>query len=419
MSDENGAGGRAELPEGWEWKKIADVATVVGGSTPKSKEPSYWGGDIPWLGVADLTGYADMYIGGGARSITQAGYDACATQKVPAGTVLFSSRAPIGYVAIAANALCTSQGFKSFVPGESVSSEYLYWWLRYAKPIAESMASGTTFRELSGKRAAEIPVPVPPLEEQDRIVEVVEARAREIAEARLALRESEPLIRTMRAAVLSLTGCTGAETRVGDLLQRVEAGRSFRCHGYPAADDCWGVIKVSAMTWGAFRQDENKEVIDESQVEARWEIKPGDLLLSRANTSDYVGASVLVGGTRSGLLLSDKSLRLVPRTDRVTAEWLHYALSAPAVRAQVSLLATGTSDSMRNLSQDKLNSIVLRVPSLDEQAAVAVNVRRQLASADLLASCLRAQISESMRLDQALGARAFAGALRRLYSVAA
>ncbi len=154
---------------------MGEIAKVVGGSTPRSKEPAYWGGDIPWLGVADLTGYTEKHISRGARSITQAGYDSCATQMLPTGSVLFSSRAPIGYVAIAAQPLCTSQGFKSFVLKDGVSSDYVYWYLRHAKDLAESMASGTTFRELSGRAAALLPIPVPPRAEQDRIVSRLEA----------------------------------------------------------------------------------------------------------------------------------------------------------------------------------------------------------------------------------------------------
>jgi len=148
---------------------MGEIATVVGGSTPKSKEPKYWGGDIPWLAVSDLTGFSEQYISRGARSITEAGFDSCAVRMLPKNSIVFSSRAPIGYVAIAANPLCTSQGFKSFVLDDGVEPEYVYWYLKGAKRTAESFASGTTFKELSGKRAAQIPIPVAPPAEQRAI----------------------------------------------------------------------------------------------------------------------------------------------------------------------------------------------------------------------------------------------------------
>lgn len=165
----------AELPESWALASMGDIAVVVGGSTPKSKEPAYWGGSIPWLAVSDLTDHVGKYISGGARTITPAGFASCATRLLPRGSVIFSSRAPIGYVAITTEPLCTSQGFRSFVPAPSMSQEYLYWYLKAAKPLAESRASGTTFKEISGRAAKTIPVPIPPRPEQDLIVEALES----------------------------------------------------------------------------------------------------------------------------------------------------------------------------------------------------------------------------------------------------
>lgn len=409
-----GDGDPPELPKGWEWKKMGDVATVVGGSTPKSKEPSYWGGGIPWLGVADLTGYDEMYIAKGARSITKAGYESCSAQKVPAGTVLFSSRAPIGYVGIATRELCTSQGFKSFVPGSDVTSEYLYWWLKHAKPIAESMASGTTFKELSGRRAAEIPVAVPPLTEQRRIISTIEQCLASVDAAAEPLRAAAARLTVLRATLLQQAVAVGDERTVGDLLERIEAGRSFRCHGHPASIDKWGVIKVSAMTWGDFREGENKEVLDEAHVDERWEIQAGDLLISRANTADYVGAAVLVQEARPKLLLSDKSLRLVPKAAEASPAWLCCALNARASREQMSALATGTSDSMRNLSQDKIRAVRLRVPPLDEQERLARRISSELSMERRLGKMIADQQEASGSLRRAVLRDAMWGRLGRV-----
>src|SRR6266496_3984722 len=115
---------------------------------------------------------------------------------------------------------------------------------------------------------------------------------------------------------------------IGDLLLRIEAGKSFRCETRPASLSEWGIIKVSAMTWGAFREDENKAVPAGVDFNPDYEIKPGDILVSRANTEEYVGAPVMVDGCRSHLLLSDKSLRLVA-SDHLNSRWLYYMLSSP------------------------------------------------------------------------------------------
>src|SRR5690606_22888347 len=136
---------------------------------------NFEGGDIAWLTPADLSGYTNKYLGRGARYITKAGLESCSTRLVPKGTVLFTSRAPIGYVAIASTEVCTNQGFKSFVPDTTdVTSDYLYWWLKGAKAMAEAVASGTTFLELSTVKARKLPIPVAPLPQQQRIVEAIE-----------------------------------------------------------------------------------------------------------------------------------------------------------------------------------------------------------------------------------------------------
>jgi type I restriction enzyme, S subunit len=113
-------------------------------------------------------------IAGGSRSITEKGLADSGARWLPKGSVLFSSRAPIGYVAVAAAPLTTNQGFKSFVPASGVGSDFMYHWLTSAKPIAEKLASGTTFLEISGAKAALIPFPLAPVAEQTRIVDKLE-----------------------------------------------------------------------------------------------------------------------------------------------------------------------------------------------------------------------------------------------------
>ncbi|MGW2208607.1 hypothetical protein [Streptomyces sp. NPDC001781] len=169
--------------------------------------------------------------------------------------------------------------------------------------------------------------------------------------------------------------------RLGDILARVEAGKSYKCEPRPASADEWGVIKVSAMTWGGFDEAENKAVPAGFPYNPAYEIRPGDILLSRANTAAYVGASVLVRSCRPQLLLSDKSLRLVP-VEGIDREWLSYVLSSPRIRGQISERATGTKDSMRNISQGALADIEFLLPPVEEQRRVVAALEEQLSRLD-------------------------------------
>lgn len=142
--------------------KIADLGTVIGGATPSTKRLEYYeNGSIAWITPKDLSTFRGRYIRRGERNITEIGLKSCSTQLLPKNTVLFSSRAPIGYIAIAENELCTNQGFKSVIPNENTDPLFLYYLLKYNKNKIESMGSGTTFKEVSGNTLKNIVVSVP------------------------------------------------------------------------------------------------------------------------------------------------------------------------------------------------------------------------------------------------------------------
>lgn len=146
----------------WIECKISDIGTVVGGATPSTKKPeNYKNGTIAWITPKDLSTFTGRYIQRGERNITEVGLKSCSTQLLPKDTVLFSSRAPIGYVAIAANEVCTNQGFKSVVPNENTDPLFLYYLLKYNKDKIEGMGSGTTFKEVSGNTMKNIVVSIP------------------------------------------------------------------------------------------------------------------------------------------------------------------------------------------------------------------------------------------------------------------
>ena len=160
------------------WKEcaISDIGIVVGGATPSTKKPeNYEGGTIPWITPKDLSTFSGRYICCGERNITEAGLKSCSAQMIPSHSVLFSSRAPIGYIAIAQNAVCTNQGFKSVVPKEGTDYLFLYYLLKYNKGKIEHMGSGTTFKEVSGNTMKNIRVNVPiDVEDQRKIASVLD-----------------------------------------------------------------------------------------------------------------------------------------------------------------------------------------------------------------------------------------------------
>lgn len=136
-----------------EWKevKIGELGEVVGGATPSTKNYDFYGGDIAWITPKDLSNYNERYITRGERNITELGKQSCSTRLLPKNSILFSSRAPIGYIAIARNEMCTNQGFKSIIANADTDYLFLFYLLKFNKDKIEAMGSGTTFKEVSTK----------------------------------------------------------------------------------------------------------------------------------------------------------------------------------------------------------------------------------------------------------------------------
>lgn len=142
--------------------KLGDLGEIVGGSTPSTKDEENYGGNIAWITPKDLTDLKGRFINRGSRNITEKGYKNASTKILPVNSVLFSSRAPIGYIAINnKNEVCTNQGFKSIIPNDDINYMFLYYLLKYNKNNIEKMGSGTTFKEVSGNVMKNISVKIP------------------------------------------------------------------------------------------------------------------------------------------------------------------------------------------------------------------------------------------------------------------
>jgi len=158
----------------WKDCTLANLGEIVGGATPSTNNEGYFGGDVPWITPKDLATLQGRFIRRGERSITAHGLESCSARLMPAHSVLFTSRAPIGYIAIAENEVCTNQGFKSVVPNSDTDYLFLYYLLAYNRDKIENMGSGTTFKEVSGSVMKKITVSVPAnIKEQRAIAQIL------------------------------------------------------------------------------------------------------------------------------------------------------------------------------------------------------------------------------------------------------
>lgn len=164
---------KTKFPSDWTKLRISDIGDVVGGGTPSTKVERYYGGEIPWITPRDLSNHDEVYIEKGERNITEEGLFNSSTRLMPEGTILFTSRAPIGYVAIAKNKISTNQGFKSIICNQTADNKFVYYWLKQNKDNIERFASGSTFKEISGTVLKNIEIILPSYYEQKEIAKIL------------------------------------------------------------------------------------------------------------------------------------------------------------------------------------------------------------------------------------------------------
>lgn len=261
---------------------------------------------------------------------------------------------------------------------ESVLPEWLYYFVRQRRFRREARRSftGTTGQQrVPAAFMAGAAIPVPELAEQRRMIDVL-SRAESIVRLRReARRKTEQLILAIHA---DMFGDAAANPRgwpvatLGDALERIDSGKSPRCHDRPKAPDEWGVLRLSALKDAAYNESEHKTLPDKEVPDARCEVRRGDLLLSRKNTLELVGTPAYVWETQGRLLLPDLIFRLCPRPESGAHPlYLWALLMAPAMRRRLRLMASGTAASMLNISKERLRTLPIMVPPLAHQQAFA------------------------------------------------
>ena len=191
---------KREIPISWEIKLIDDIAEIYNGATPSTMNELNYGGDIVWITPKDLSDQKQKFIYQGERNISQVGYDSCSTHLLPSNSILMSSRAPIGLLAIAKTELCTNQGFKNFVPKSGNTSIYLYYYLQYHIRQIEQLGTGTTFKEVSREDILKFPM----LKPSDNVLDLWKETVLAINDRQLEIQKENENLTKLRDELLPL-----------------------------------------------------------------------------------------------------------------------------------------------------------------------------------------------------------------------
>ena len=408
----------------WRVLTLAEVGEIVSGGTPSTAKPEYWGGDINWISPSDLTGYKKKTIKKGAKSITNLGLKNSSASMIPKGSVLFSSRAPIGYVVIAAEDLSTNQGFKSIVPHDFVASEYLYYYLKASKQLAENAASGTTFKEISKSKFSDLQIPVPDIDIQLAIVSKIEELFSELDMGIESLKLAQQQLKVYRQSVLKwafegrLTNEDVKEVelpegwkklKLVEIVERISDGpfgSNLKSSDY--VDSGIRVIRLENIGILEFK-NEYKSFISPEKYETikGHTIRGGDIIFS-SFIIDNIKSTVLPNNIEIAVNKADCFL---VRTDpnKINNKYLCYYFASNAMKRQLEESIHGATRPRINTTQ--LKSSIIPCCQLQEQLETVQAIEERLRVATKMEETINQSLQQAEVMRQSILKRAFEGKL--------
>lgn len=421
-----------DIPESWKWVRVGNCGSWGSGATPSRTNSEYYGGIIPWLKTGDLN---DGDITEIPEHITELALEKTSVRLNPIGSVLMAMYgATIGKLGILGIEATTNQACCACIPYEGVYNKFLFYFLMASRTAFIKLGEGGAQPNISKEKIVNALIPLPPLAEQKRIAAKIEellpyidryeqawskleqfnsrfpedmkksllqyAIQGKLVEQRPEEGTAEELFTQIQQEKQGLIAekkikkekplpeITDDEkpfdipdgwkwVRVGALLHYIDTGKSFKCDEVPPTGDRCGLIKVSAVTWGQFKENESKTCYSNDLWVDEYAIHENDFLICRANTAALVGGCVIVDQISKRLMLSDKVLRL-HFSKMLNFYYILWALRTPMVRNQFSAAATGTSESMKNISQDVIKNTLIPLPPLAEQKRIVEKLEQLL-----------------------------------------
>lgn len=391
------------IPEEWDIRPVKNSFVVISGATPKSDMPDYWDGDVVWVTPADYK-FEDKYVLKGKRNLSQAGYESCGTTLVPAGSIIFSKRAPIGTVAIAGGELCTNQGCLSCVPKENVSSKFFYYAMAAFTEQFNLYGTGTTFKEISFSSFSDFKLPRPSYLEQKRIATYLERKCDEIDVVIADTRKTIEGYKELRQSIISEAVTKG-----------VRGDRSMKNSGIKWVKQLpeeWEPVNPKAMftqrkdkaaqgerqltasqQHGVIYQDEymaltgSKVVTVEKDFDILKHVEAGDFVISMRSFQGGLEYSTNTGSISSAYVM------LIPNLDMVEPRFFKWLFKSSvyinALQSTSNLVRDGQAMRYSNFAQVRLYTV-----PLDEQREIADYLDQKCAELDTLVASKEQLLAE-------------------------
>jgi len=382
----------------WTHKRLGEICRPMGGGTPSRSQPQFWRGEIPWASVKDFTDHS-VVLNDTQEHITREGLESSAARLVAENTPVVCTRMAVGRCALTTRATAINQDLKALKLNGEFDPRYFIRLLRHHAPDLDRLSIGSTVRGISTSDLVALNLCFPEKPEQERIAAVLNTIDGAIARTETAIAKLRMVRAGLRHDLLTRGIDENGElrdpiaepdqfrtlrlgtfprdwhcTKFNEVLESIEAGKSPDYPDHSAPPGEWGVLKVSAIWPEGFRPHENKRVTKTADQVSAYQVRNGDLLISRSNTYELVGLVCLVANSPKKLMLSDKTLRLT-LTSRGLNEFFCLLLQTRIARTQIEINATGTSGSMKNISQHVIRKLWLAYPEVDEQKRILEKLR--------------------------------------------
>jgi type I restriction enzyme S subunit len=398
-----------KIPQHWDVAKLKRLCRIINGSTPKSSESEYWDGGIVWITPSDLGKVTESVIHDSSRRITQAGLNSCGTTLCPENSIIVSTRAPIGHIAITKVKTCTNQGCRTLIPEKNVcESKYIYYYLRTSKAILNSLGQGSTFMELSSHYISNFEMPCPPSPEQQTIATFLDRETTRIDTLVEKKQQFIELLEERRSALISHAVTKGLDPDVPMKDSGIEWIRQIPEH--------WDDVKLKylisnepySFVDGPFGSDlKNEEYTDKgipliqlnnigignhitkklkfiskqkAEDLSKHKIYPNNIVV--AKMADPVARAAKVKDDYNEYVIVADCMKLVPDDSIINADFLIYAMNTRYVKEQAENLSNGTTRIRIGLTDTKKLRIV--IPPLQEQQAIANYLDRETSQIDTL-----------------------------------
>lgn len=374
-----------KIPSTWSMSPLKALVEIVNGSTPKSDVVEYWDGNVSWITPADMGKKNSPFIDYGARNITVKGYESCGTSIVPTGSIVLSSRAPIGTLAIALNELCTNQGCKSLVTRGKVNNKFLYYSLHCSTKPLNILGRGTTFLELSTDELARFVIPTPSICEQETIANFLDHETAKIDTLIKKQQQLIQLLKEKRQAVISHAVTKGLNPNapmkdsgvewLGEVPEHwIVAQLKFntlemqtgpfgsQLHAEDYVDDGIPLVNPAHMIEGKIVPDYRVSVDSETWKRLnRHQLKEGEIIFARRGD---LGRCAIVTKEQEGWLCGTGSLK-AKLNHCLSSEYAYLLITSDGVISELSLESKGST--MENLNTETLGRVRLPVPPQTEQ----------------------------------------------------